>query len=104
MSVSTLIESLSQHCRDQVSGRHVLAISDTSEINLQAHIGRLNDEEIGEVGYDTDIGYFIHPTLVVDSSNGLPLGLSTVQVWTRTVERQRKKKHEYHNRHIEEKE
>lgn len=104
VSVSSLIESLSQHCRDQVNGRHVLAISDTSEINLQAHVGRLNDAEIGVVGNDTDIGFFIHPTLVVDSADGLPLGLSTVQVWTRPVERQRKTKDDYYNRPIEEKE
>ena len=104
VSVSSLIESLSQHCRDQVRGRHVLAISDTSEINLQAHVGRLNEEDIGVVGNDTDIGFFIHPTLVVDSADGLPLGLSTVQVWTRPLDRPRKTKRDYHRRPIEEKE
>ncbi len=30
---SVLIESLQAHCREQVGGRHVLAINDTSEIN-----------------------------------------------------------------------
>lgn len=104
VSVSSLIESLSQHCRDQVRGRHVLAISDTSEINLQAHVGRLNEEETGVVGNNTDIGFFIHPTLVVDSADGLPLGLSTVQVWTRPVDRPRKTKRDYHRRPIEAKE
>ena len=104
VTVSTLIESLSQQCRDQVSKRHVLAISDTSEINLQAHAGRLKDEGLGVVGNDTDLGFFIHPTLVVDSADGLPLGLSTVQVWTRPADRPRKDERDYKNQPIEEKE
>lgn len=34
---SELVRSLSDDCQQQVQGRHVLAISDTSEINLQSH-------------------------------------------------------------------
>lgn len=104
VSLSALIESLSEHCRDQVSERHVLAISDTSEINLQAHVGRLKDDGLGVVGNDSDIGFFIHPTLVVDSADGLPLGLSTVQVWTRPADRPRKVARDYKTQPIENKE
>jgi hypothetical protein len=32
--VSELVRSLANHCQTQVQERHVLAISDTSEINL----------------------------------------------------------------------
>ena len=53
-----LLESLRAHCHQQVSERHVLAISDTSEINLQAHAGRLKPEGQGVVGNNTDIGFF----------------------------------------------
>ncbi|MEO1396514.1 MAG: IS4 family transposase, partial [Cyanobacteria bacterium J06634_5] len=73
---SILIDSLRVHCHQQLEGRHVLAISDTSEINLQAHAGRLNPEGQGVVGNNRDIGFFIHPTLIVDEISGLPLGLS----------------------------
>lgn len=101
---STLLESLRAHCHQQVSERHVLAISDTSEINLQAHAGRLKAEGLGVVGNNTDIGFFIHPTLVVDASSGLPLGLSHIQLWNRAVERLSKEERDYRSLAIEEKE
>jgi len=99
-----LIDSLRSHCQQQVCGRHVLAISDTSEINLQAHAGRLKPEGQGVVGNNKDIGFFIHPTLIVDDSSGLPLGLSHLQLWTRAFERPSKEERDYQSLAIEEKE
>jgi hypothetical protein len=94
VTLSELIRSLADHCQEQVAGRHVLAISDTSEINLQAHQGRLKPEGLGVVGNNKDVGclvqrtlrrpqrdcirFFIHPTLVMDAQNGFPLGISNV--------------------------
>ncbi|BAY12576.1 transposase [Calothrix sp. NIES-2098] len=76
--IGELVHSLSDHCVTQVEGKHILAISDSSEINLQAHIGRLKAEGLGVVGNNTDVGFDIHPTLVLDADNGFPLGLSWV--------------------------
>ena len=87
MTLSELVRSLSDHCEQQVEGRHILSISDTSEINLESHRGRLKSEGLGVVGNNKDVGLFIHPTLAVDAENGFPLGLSNVQLWTRSPER-----------------
>lgn len=87
MTLSELVRSLSDHCEQQVKGRHILSISDTSEINLESHRGRLKSEGLGVVGNNKDVGLFIHPTLAVDAENGFPLGLSNVQLWTRSPER-----------------
>ena len=87
MTLSELVRSLSDHCEQQVEGRHILSISDTSEINLESHRGRLKSEGLGVVGNNKDVGLFIHPTLAVDAENGFPLGLSNVQLWTRSAER-----------------
>ena len=87
MTRSELIRSLSDHCERQVEGRHILSISDTSEINLQSHQGRLKPEGLGVVGNNKDVGFFIHPSLAVDAESGFPLGLSNVQLWTRSPER-----------------
>ena len=65
VTLSELVRSLSDHCQQQVSGRHILSISDTSEINLQSHHGRLKSQGLGVVGNNTDMGFFIHPTLAV---------------------------------------
>ena len=104
MTVSELVQSLAEHCQKNVAERHVLAISDSSEINLQSHQGRLKSEGLGVVGNNTDVGFYIHPTLMIDSESGFPLGLSTVQLWTRTLDHQDKYQRNYQKLPIEEKE
>ena len=59
---------------------------DTSEINLEGHRGRLKPDDVGVVGNNRDLGFFIHPTLVLDAQDGFPLGLSHVQLWTRAID------------------
>jgi hypothetical protein len=104
VTLSELVRSLADHCQEQVAGRHVLAISDTSEINLQTHQGRLKPEGLGVVGNNKDLGFFIHPTLVMDAENGFPLGLSNVQIWTRAAQRLDKHERKYASLPIEQKE
>lgn len=104
VSVGELAQSLSSHCHAQVQERHVLSISDTSEINLQAHIGRIDQEGLGVVGNDQDLGFFIHPTLVVDGTSGFPLGISHLQLWSRPAEHLDKRERRYKELPIEEKE
>jgi hypothetical protein len=104
VSQAELIESLQAHCHQQVGDRHVLAISDTSEINLQAHAGRLKPAGQGVVGNNRDIGFFIHPSLIVDASSGIALGLSHLQLWTRAPERPAKAARNYPALAIEAKE
>jgi len=104
VTLSELVRSLSDQCQQQVSGRHILAISDTSEINLQAHQGRLNPKGLGVVGNNKDVGFFIHPTLALDADSGFPLGLSTIQVWTRAAEHRDKHERKYAKLPIEQKE
>jgi hypothetical protein len=68
-------------CAKRVAGRHVLAIQDTSEINFQAHAGRVKG--LGPVGNGTDVGFFIHPALAVDAEHGGIIGLAGGVVWRR---------------------
>ena len=104
VTVSELVQSRARHCQKNIEGRHVLAVSDSSEINLQSHAGRLKPEQLGVVGNNTDVGFYIHPTLVLDAENGFPLGLSTVQLWSRGLERKNKHERNYQNLPIEQKE
>lgn len=104
VSLSGLTDCLAQHCSGAVKGRHVLAVNDSSEVNLQAHAGRLNSDGVGLVGNDKDLGFFVHPTLALEAQTGLPLGLSSVQLWTRPPKRLRKTKQTRKRLPIEEKE
>ena len=104
MDQQILVNSLQAHCAQQLKGRHILAISDTSEINLQSHAGRLKPDGQGVVGNNQDIGFFIHPTLAVDAHSGLPLGISHLQLWTREKTRPSKAERHYKQQPIEAKE
>ncbi|MBZ8183206.1 IS4 family transposase, partial [Oscillatoria salina] len=104
VSQSELVKSLSDACQQQVEGLHILAISDSSEINLNAHAGRLKAEGLGVVGNNQDIGFFIHPTLVLNAENGFPLGLSSVQIWKRALDHANKHQRNYKSLPIEDKE
>jgi Transposase DDE domain len=80
------------------TGRHVLAIQDTSEINYEAKRGRKRG--LGRVGNGSDVGLFVHPVLTVDAETGNCLGLADVQVWRRF----KAKAADYRKQPIEEKE
>ena len=104
VSVTEIVRSVADHCQQQVEGLHVLSISDTSEINLQAHVGRLNPQGLGVVGNNRDIGFFIHPTLVLNAQSGFPLGISAVHLWTRAFDHADKHQRHYGKLPIEDKE
>lgn len=101
-----LIEESAQRCQKAVVGHHVLAIQDTSEINDESHRGKLNhhDPELGPVGNDKDIGFFIHPVFVLERENAFPLGIADVHVWNRLWDKKTKKERKYQYQPIEEKE
>lgn len=104
VTVSEIATSLARQCQQQVAERHVLAISDSSEINLQAHVGRLKPENLGSVGNNEAMGLWLHPTLALDAEGGFPLGLSAVQIWHREIERLDKQQRRYKQLPIEAKE
>ena len=88
------------------SGKHVLVINDTTEINYETHRSYLstNDKDLGPVGNNIDIGFFCHPGMVVDASNGVALGFSYLKLWNRSWDKESKKARNYKNQEIEEKE
>ena len=79
-----LINEITERVREPSAGRHVLSIQDTSEINYQSHVNRVNG--LGKVGNGKDVGFFIHPMLVLDAEDGTCLGLSAIKNWIRTKE------------------
>ena len=76
-----MLATTANHCAARVAGRHVLAIQDTSEINYQAHAGRCRG--LGLASNGSDLGFFIHPCLVVDAAHGGIIGLAGGRVWKR---------------------
>jgi hypothetical protein len=71
---------------------------------LEGHRGRLKSDGVGVVGNNRDLGFFIHPTLVLDAQDGFPLGLSHVQLWSRAIAHRDKQERNYSKLPIEAKE
>jgi hypothetical protein len=101
---TTLVQSLQARCAELARGKHVLALNDTTEMNLQAHAKRLSPEQLGVIGDGKSIGFFLHPTLVLEAESGDALGFSSVQSWCRAPERADKHARNYRQQAIEEKE
>ena len=85
VSQKELIENITNIVCPFVKERHVLGIQDTTEINYQAHCKRIQ-KGLGPVGNGRDLGFFMHPMLVLDAEEGTCLGLSAIKIWTRKEE------------------
>lgn len=107
---SVELKSIKQESYNRINtlirGKHVLCIQDTTEINYQHHLGKLSktDSDLGLVGNNNDIGFFLHPSLVVDSDDKFPLGFSWIHLWNRPFDKKDKNARNYQTQPIEEKE
>ena len=88
------------------AGNHVLVLNDTTEINYQSHVNYLSksDPELGPVGNNKDIGYFLHPGLAINASTGMAIGFSDIIIWNRHWDKKSKEERDYQKQPIEEKE
>jgi hypothetical protein len=106
VQVEELIQASYNHCSAHCKGLNVLSIQDTTEINYSALHGKLKakDRDIGPVGNNTDAGFFLHPNLVIDAAELLPIGYSSIVTWNRKWDKQDKHQRGYKQQPIEEKE
>jgi hypothetical protein len=65
-----MLSTAAEHTARAARGRHVLAIQDTPEFNFSGHVG--SKRGFGVVGNGRDIGFFLHPVIVVDAGSGDP--------------------------------
>ena len=83
----SIIDQATGQCRlqaEQLRGQHILVLSDTTEINLESHAGRIKPGSgLGRVGNNRDLGLFIHASLAMAADSGRCLGFADIQYWTR---------------------
>ncbi len=101
-----LIKELACRCNRLSKGKIVLAIQDTTEVNLCMHRNRIDKQSgIGDMADGKNgLGFMIHPSLVVDAISCFPLGFSHIKVWNREIDMADKHVRDYPNLPIEEKE
>lgn len=81
-----LIDCVTNRLGDSISDKDVLCIEDTSELHYHKHKGRIKDGRgLGDAGR-SPLGYFIHPSIVVDREGSF-YGLSDIKIWNRDVYR-----------------
>lgn len=94
LSELKMISSLGDCCNANCTGKIVLAISDTSEINLSSHKNRLKPNDgYGDLvngSLRAGIGFKMHSTIVVDALTLMPLGIGANTFIVRKKYEQRK--------------
>lgn len=101
-----LVKEASDRVKQLVTDRHVLVVTDTCEVNMSGHKGRLKPNSgLGRSDKsDTYHCFKIHPGMVMDSATLNPLGFSWVKVFHRDEEMPDKIERNYTKQPIEEKE
>lgn len=81
VTLQALMEGWSEQTRFAATGRHVLAVQDTSEINFKTTSER--QRGLGEIGKGRGRGALLHAMLALDADEEACLGLVAGEVWTR---------------------
>lgn len=107
VSEEDIIWNLSANCKAACSGKQVVCIQDTTEINLSSHRNRIKkDDYIGTTNANNNqgLGFLLHPSLVVDAFEGTPYGYADIKVWNRPLTFTSKQERNYDSLPIEQKE
>ncbi len=81
VSAGAIVDALSWRTREACSGRRVIAVQDTTEVNFA---GRERARQgLGPAGNGVALGFFIHPLVAVDGDDEAVLGLVDATIWTR---------------------
>jgi hypothetical protein len=107
VSEEAIVANMVHNCKEACKGKYVLCIQDTTVVNLSSHSGRIRkDDYIGKTNNkgNKDMGFFVHPGLVLDATVGIPYGYSAVKLWNRSLENTSKFERKYGKLSIEDKE
>ena len=107
VSEEDIVSNMVTNCQMACKGKLVVCIQDTSEVNLSSHSKRINkDGDIGTTNANKDmgLGFFIHPSLVLDAETCVPYGYADIKIWNRPLTFKSKFERGYNALPIEEKE
>ena len=106
VELNDLILNESELNDELVSGLHVLSIQDTSKVNFIKNKNKLDslDTDLGAISSRGGLGFFLHPSLIVNAANGFPLCFSHIKIFNRSNDNGNKYDRDYKKLPIEEKE
>ena len=105
VDLANLKEGLLSPCQTLVAGQHLLVFQDTTQLNYQANAPRIKPNSgLGVIGDNRSLGFFLHPSLVLDAEQEYCLGFSEIALWTRPADTPDKYERHYKALPIEAKE
>jgi hypothetical protein len=105
VELEELKQGVINDCGRKAVSPHVLILQDTTQPNYEKHRGRIKPNSgLGVIGDNKSLGYFLHPSLVMDAENGNIYGVSDIKTWIREENREPKKEGERKYIPIEQKE
>jgi hypothetical protein len=106
LETGQILSYLQQDCQGQVeAGAHYLVFQDTTQPNFERNRANITDtQQLGVIADQRSLGFFLHPSLVVQAEHGRCIGYSHVHTWSRQAGAADKKQRHYKQQPIEEKE
>jgi len=105
VTIEGLKEGLTSDCGVKARCQHTLLIQDTTQPNYERQRDRIKrNSGLGIIGDNKSLGYFMHPTLVMNADSGDVYGVSDINTWIREEDRQVRKGWERKELPIEKKE
>lgn len=106
LGTDQILSYLQWDCQRQVeTGAHYLVFQDTTQPNFERNRANISDfAHLGVLADKRSLGFFLHPSLVVQADNGRCIGYSHVHVWSRAADAADKNQRQYKKQPIEEKE
>ncbi|MEY2916933.1 MAG: hypothetical protein RIS73_647 [Bacteroidota bacterium] len=107
VSEEDIVSNMQSNCIAACKGKLVVCIQDTTEINLSSHSKRINRyDAIGTTNAKSThgLGFFLHPSLVIDAVNRIPYGYAAIKIWNRSLDFQSKFERQYNKLPIAQKE
>ena len=99
-------EGLYRDLENKQQYSHLLCIQDTSEINLSKHkeLFDHDDSDLGQLTKKGNIGFYCHPMLVIEPTQQIPLGFSSIELYNRAWKQKNKHERKYKTLDIKHKE
>lgn len=107
VSQEEIIENQLERYKLSEQEGHLVCISDSTEVSLGSHRGRVKPEGLGYVGRTNGLGFHVHPTLLIEVEQNCQakiIGYSSIQIWHREEVKETWKNKKYKSLPIEEKE
>ena len=103
--IEDINQGIINDCARKTNCPHALILQDTTQPNYEKHRGRIKPNSgLGVIGDNKSLGYFLHPSLVMNAESGDIFGLSDIRTWIREEGRKVKNEAERKQTPIEQKE